>query len=244
LVFQIFGLRPKSRAPEPCGVCSWDYIDANVLTNYPRLEADAALKFGHLRRCRDCGGVWFAPEGNGFAFRLLEEWLPDLQRWDAQPFRASPEFIDTLAQVGGVATNGRSILRFPCVVTTAAGERHERAVVLISKLAPVRALVQGLPWLSVDEHCTAQRSALALPVIVRRASFEQPDASPVGVIDRCGKEYTLTQGSEFFDKDGVKGPEIKLSGRPAKRGTLVWPAPPDSVFLLDWFDGCEKLVGR
>lgn len=248
MVFQIFGLRAKSRPPEPCTVCSWDNIDAGVLANYPQLEADTALKFGHLRRCRDCGGVWFAPEGTGFAFRVLEEWLPDLERWDEKPFAASPELIDTLARIGGIATQRRSVLRFPCSVVTANGQRHERAVVLVSKLAPVRALVQGLPWLGLDENCVVERSPLVLPVIVRRALFDELEdghqATPVSVEDKAGKEYMLSQRSEFFDKEGVRGADIRLSGRANRRGALVWGAPPDIVFLLDWFDGCEKLVGK
>lgn len=90
-------------------------------------------------------------------------------------------------------------------------------------------------------------SPYALPGDIRYASQTKAEKkmgfAPVGVMSKDGKHYTLGCKSLFFDHDGIKGEELKLSGQTKKWRNIIWPQSPEAYFFVDWYNQCDKQLG-
>jgi hypothetical protein len=219
-------------------------IAGSLIDRRPALVRIERLKFGHLYRCSKCARYWFLQESGLWLQRIDDQHLALVERWK-RPLTLDDAALATLAAIGGVRSGYDEWIAVPCAVRDVSGRRHEKSIALVTKQPPgARPERDRVHW--ADEVAGVSASPFALPLDVRRASAEKREVSmgfaPVGVVDGRGAEYTLTCASDFFDRNGVKGQEIRLSRRTAGWPERIAPEPAQSYFLVDWFDGCEKLL--
>jgi hypothetical protein len=80
------------------------------------LEHVAALRYGHLWRCRVCGRPWYDAEG-GLCSSVERSWVPVLERWSAKPLEATTKHVELMRAIGAVEWNSKAVeLRIPCRV--------------------------------------------------------------------------------------------------------------------------------
>jgi len=222
-----------------------DGISGKLIGRFPNLKPIEPIKFGNLYQCTKCGHFWFLPEHKAFLHRIRDEILPLAQAWKEGEFFVGNDILGVLKEIGGVENYYKDQIFVPCSVIEKSGIRAEKAIILISKNPPYNWPKKELiHW--ADEITSVQISPFALPHNVRKASMEKREESmgfsPVGIIDDNEEEYTLGCQSHFFDFKGVKGKDVRLSGREKKWKKVVFPGTADAYYFVDWFDGCEKLL--
>lgn len=229
-----------------CRICKADSIEGSILDQFPELKPVEPLKFGHLYQCSKCGKSWFLHEHKRWLERIPNDHLLLVRHWNHKRLTVDGSILRILAGIGGVEDFYADYIAIPCSVQHTSGQRHEKSIVLVSKQPPLRWHdPQKVHW--ADEVAAVSASPFALPLGVRRASSEKEEEAmgfaPVGVVDTKGTEYTLGRESHFFDHNGIKGEEIRLSGRQKKWRSVVWsPEPGQEFYFIDWFDGCEELL--
>jgi hypothetical protein len=212
---------------------------------FPQLQPVEPWKFGYLYQCSKCRRFWFLHESRHSIRRIQDHLLPLCRHWNTTSLTLDTTNLSALASIGGIANKKRTTLTIPCSVQNVSGRYHEKAVVLVSKQPPYFWYQPTMVhW--ADEVKAIVPSPFALPSDVRLASAQQEEIAmgfaPTGVRDQNGKEYTLTWESTFFNYRGVKGEEIRLSGRQQKWKKQVLPDPADAYYWVDWFDGCQTLL--
>jgi len=240
--WDIFKANP---ARPDCRNCRTDGISGSLLGQYREIQPVGAWKFGHLYECSRCGRFWFLDEHRRWLHRIHDNLLPLARHWNQTPLTLNALLLEELATIGGVSDYYKDYIAIPCSVENHSGQRFEKAVVLVSKQPPYFWYEpQMVHW--ADDIKAVSPSPFALPLDVRRASAEKREVSmgfaPTGVVDSQEKEYTLIWQSRFFDVDGVKGEEIRLSGREKNWKKRVLPSPAEAFCFVDWFEGCEELL--
>ena len=228
-----------------CRTCEVVGIEGSLLDQVPELKPVEPLKFGHLYQCSKCGQSWFLHERKQWLHRIHNDHLPLVRHWNQRCLTVGDSVLSILASIGGVEDFYEDYIAVPCSVQDMSGQQHEKSIVLVSKQPPFGWHErQKVHW--ADEVAAVAPSPFALPLEVRRASSEKKEESmdfaPVGVVDKLGTEYTLSRESHFFDHNGIKGEEIRLSGRQKKWRNIVEPEPAQAFYFIDWFDGCEELL--
>ncbi|MGH2361921.1 MAG: hypothetical protein ACRDGM_15455 [bacterium] len=227
-----------------CRTCEVDGIEGSLLDQFPELKPVEPLKFGHLYQCSKCGQSWFLHEHKHSLNHIRNDYLPLVRHWNQKCLTVGDSVLSTLAGIGGVEDH-EAYITVPCSVQDMSGQQHEKSIVLVSKQPPFRwPERQKVHW--ADEVAAVSASPFALPLDVRQASSEKREEAmgfaPVRVVDKKGTEYTLGRRSHFFDHNGIKGEEIRLSGRQKKWRDVVWPEEAQAFYFVDWFDGCEELL--
>lgn len=236
----------KANLTKPrCRNCQTDGISGSLVGQFREIQPVGAWKFGHLYECSKCGRFWFLDEHRRWLHRIHDTLLPLARHWNQTPLALDAPLLKELADIGGVADFYKGYIAIPCSIENHSGQRFEKAVVLISKQPPYFWYgPQMVHW--ADEIKAIFPSPFALLLDVRRASAEKREVAmgfaPTGVVDSQGREYTLVCESRFFDADGVKGEEIKLSGRERNWKKRVLPSPAEAFYFVDWFQGCEEML--
>lgn len=230
-----------------CRTCESDAIYGSLIAEFPELVPVERMKRGQLYRCSKCGGTWLLNESKDWLRRIPQDDVRRLREWNRSQSTLEEPFLAVLAAIGGIATSP-DVIGVPCAVETRSGLRLEKAVVYVCKI-PLGGYEPPTQTLFPADIASVAASPFALPLDVRRASFEKADESmgfaPVGVVDGKGREYTLACISDFFDKDAAKGEEMRLSGRTRRWPKVVWPEAVQAVVFVDWFEGCEsRLASR
>lgn len=228
-----------------CRTCDADGIDGSFVDQFPDLKPVEPLKFGHLYQCSRCGCYWFLHEHKRWLSRIHDDSLVLVHRWNESRLTVEASVLNVLASIGGVENFNKDHFAVPCAIQNVSGQQHEKAIVLISKQPPF-----GWPeahlvhW--ADELVVVAPSSFALPLSVRQASSEKREEAmgfaPVGVVDKKGIEYTLGCESRFFDYNGTRGEEMRLSGLQKKWRNIVWPKAAQAFYFVDWSDQCDKLL--
>jgi hypothetical protein len=230
-----------------CRTCEVTAIAGSLIDQIPQLTPVEPLKFGHLYRCSKCDRWWFLDDDKHWLHRIDDERLPRVREWHTRSLTANDSLLRVLASIGGTEDQYRGHIAVPCSVQDVNERHHEKSLVLVSKQPPLGwCEPQAFHW--ADEMAAVSPSVFALPLEVRRASAEQREESmgfaPVGLVDPRGTEYTLGCAGHFFDHNGIRGDQIRLSGRRKRWRNIVPPEPPAAYFLVDWFDGCNELLTR
>lgn len=230
-----------------CRTCTMDGIQGSIISRFPELKPVEPLKFGDLYQCSRCGRSWFLHEHKQWLNRIDENSLPLVRQWNHSRLTVDTSILNTLASIGGVEEHYKGYIAIPCCAQDVSGQKHERAIVLVSKQPPFGwPEPQTVHW--SYELAAVTPSPFALPVGVRRASSEKREDAmgfaPVGVVDKRGKEYTLGCQSHFLDSNGIKGEELSLSGRQKEWRNVVWPKPAQAFYFVDWFDRYEQLLAQ
>lgn len=232
-----------------CRTCEVDGIlggaVAKASTYFPELKFVEPLKFGHLYQCEKCKQFWFLHEHRQMMSRVYPEYMPLVRYWNQNKLKVNESILKILYDIGGVPDYYKGYISIPCSVRNAAGNTHDKALIMISKQPPYSLPeLQKIHW--AEEIDAVSPSPFALPIDVRRISAEKREEAmgfaPVGVMDGEGTEYTLGSESQFFDHNGIKGEEIHLSGRQKKWKNVVWQEPVQAVFFVDWYDRCDELL--
>jgi len=229
-----------------CRICKTDGITGGFVDQFPELKVVEPLKFGHLYKCEKCNQFWFLHEHKQWLDRIRPEYVPLVRHWNQNTLEIENSALSILSGIGGVPDSYKGYISIPCSIRNTAGHKHDKALILISKQPPFRwPEEQRVCW--ADEIDGIYPSVFALPFDVRRVSCEKEEEAmgfaPVGVLDKQGTEYTLACESYFFDYNGIKGEEIRLSGSPQKKWKrIIYPEPAQAYYFVDWFDQCEDLL--
>jgi hypothetical protein len=227
-----------------CKHCQVNAISGSLLEQFPEIQPIGAWKFGHLYQCSRCRCCWFLPDHKQFLQRIDDNLLPLAHHWNKTQLTLNAKTLSALAEIVGIESS-KDCIAIPCAAENISGDRHDKAVVLISKQPPYSWYEpQIVHWANELENISS--SSFALPVDVRKASSVVREVSmgfsPIGVVDKQGVEYTLPCESRFFDSNGIKGEEISLSGRKNKWKKTILPSPAQAFYFVDWFDGCEEIL--
>lgn len=230
---------------KPCRTCQLDSIQGSLLVEYPELQPVEPWKWGHLYRCSRCGREWFLHDHKVKISRIHDDLRYLAYHWNETRLALGDTILDVLASIGGVMDFYKEAITIPCSIAHVSGQQFEKAVVLMSRYPPTFWFAPGLVhW--AGEIASAQPSRFALPLDVRWAcetkSEESMGFDPVGIVDPQGKEYTLVSKSIFFDRQGVVGQDIRLSGRQKKWRKKILPEPPEAYFFVDWIDGSANTL--
>jgi hypothetical protein len=244
-VLVIARILEKFRRRGTCVTCQVDGIDGLLLDQFPEIQFVTPWKHGQLYQCSRCASYWFMHEHKKSIDRIYEELLPLANYWNESSLTLHPVALNSISSIGGILEHYRDCIAVPCLVKCKSGQQFEKAVVLVSRKPPHQWYEPDMVHWS-DEIESVEVSRYALPLDVRRESAEKEEVSmgfaPVGIVDRQGREYTLHCESRFFDYEGVKGDEIRLSGRMENWKERVPPSPAEAFFFADWFEGCEEVL--
>jgi hypothetical protein len=145
--------------------------------------------------------------------------MPLVRHWNQSNLNIEDSALSILSTIGGVQDYYKGYISIPCSIQNVAGLQHYKSLILVSKQPPFRWHEQQKIYWAQDID-TVSPSPFALPIDVRRASSEKKEEAmgfaPVSVLDKKGTEYTLGCESQFFDHNGIKGEEIRLSGHQKK----------------------------
>jgi hypothetical protein len=231
-----------------CQACRADQISGFIIDSFPELEPVEAMKFGELYKCTKCYNYWFLDDDKIWLSRIKDELLPLVHQWSRETSALDAAILSALVEIGGAQSRGGGDIDIPCSAKNTLGQQFETAMVVITKQPPL--YHTKIPLYRASELASVTPSPFALPLDVRQASAAKEEVSmgfaPTGIIDTRGQEYTLCQQSDFFQKNGVSGEQIKLSGRQKQFKNVVWreSVPVQARFYVDWFEGCERLADR
>jgi hypothetical protein len=238
-IFKQFSANPHGCECHQSNGCYGSWLE-----QFPTLKLIESWKFGYLYQCSKCSDSWFLDEDN-FIKRIPNNLLLLAHKWNHSSLTLSTSMIDSLVKIVGIVNYGKDCITIPCSIRNTSGLQHEKAVTLISKKPPSFFWHEPEIVYWPNEIEFIMPSLFALSLEVRKASSEKKEVSmgfsPVGIVDKQGREYTLPYTSDFFDSNGVKGNDISLSGRVKRWKKTVSPSPAQSFYFVDWFDGCEEI---
>ena len=124
--------------------------------------------------------------------------------------------LQELALIGGVRDYHGGRLAIHGAVQNTSGQRHDKAIVLVSKEPPYREYdPHTIHW--ADEIVSVTASPFALSCAVRTESAERAEISmgfaPVGIEKETGAGMGTTLGcaTSFLNANSVKGEDTRLS---------------------------------
>ncbi len=220
-----------------CRTCQIDAIDKSLLKSYPELQPAGMLKSGRRYICRQCGCIWYMHEQSSWVARVRSTHLTFFEKWNTSDLTLTDEQITALADIGGVVDRTGMMMYFPCTVVNGDNIIQERAIVVVSKVPPVR-------WPAAEKiqaihpKIIIKGSPDALPLEIRQATFSAEEIamgySPVGIVSPTGRYYTLGSEMHFFARDGHHGPQMKLAHGKKPGRNKIWPQDADVYFFADW----------
>jgi hypothetical protein len=209
------------------------------------------LKFGEHYRCKVCGMSWFLDEESRGAnmCSIPDEYQPLLPEWNRRPLRPTPEVFEALRRIGGTPPEGhgresRSV-SVPCRITTKRGERLDFTRVVFQKTPPLRLETK---LFFIDKIASVEPSEYAmsreLRLVTSKAEELRMCFSPTLVEAPNGRLYVINGWPDFFDLDGVRGADLRLSARALdlKRPPPVYRCGPTNAVIADWEPSCLSLL--
>lgn len=227
-------------------------IDATLQRLLSDLRRVRELKFGVLFWCSICGLEWVLDTRFSMMERVPQHRKELLQEWDSKTLLPSETQKNTLMEIGGncqgTLEKHEHLVSVPCAITKESGDVLDPAVVIISQHAP---LLEGLERVILFEHIhSVHPSPYSLSVDLRNATFAATEIrmgfAPTRAESIGGAQFVLDWGQQLFDRDGVKGSEIRFA-----KSEFNFPDPrhhirnePDNITYVqaDWFDGAEQFI--
>jgi len=164
----------------------------------------------------------------------------------------SPDAIACFANLGPTGAdkygNGRGQVTVPCSIETKKGVRHDRALVLITKIPPIA------DWQSStilgNAVATIEPSEFALPLAVRLAALNADEVrmcfAPTRVESSGGRRFILNGSPSFFSYGPIKGCDMSLAATDWRESADIPIVSEDTGAITyvyyDWFSGCESLI--
>ena len=148
--------------------------------------------------------------------------------------------MEILNQIIGTPDYYEKDVYFPCRIRLPNGLRVQKAILIATTgdcfgKFPIDRDVTILS----DSH-EISVSDYAMPANVRAATMGAPEKSmgyaPVNVKDTRGNRYTLSSRMHFFEKNGVRGPDIILDDSPYHGKNIVRPEWAEMYLICDMFD--------
>ena len=181
------------------------------------LKLERKLRVGQLHACTRCFRRWYL-DGSGRHMVLIPtDRHTAIDAWHATPQPAPERLTEQLQTIGATPPdrygNGRGVVAVPCEVTTKSGQVFSKAMVQFQQGPPIDSRMEH--WRFVDEIESVRASPFCLPRAVRLATSQAHEltmgSAPILVQDSSARAYFLNWTTNFFDYEGVRGPEISLS---------------------------------
>jgi hypothetical protein len=174
------------------------------------LERVGALRYGQLWRCRVCGRPWYDPD-NGLCTSVERNWIPILERWNAQPHLATNAQVMSLRAIGAVRwASNNSELRVPCRVRR--GQSWYDPALAVLQNSPLLRWRNPAPEVfGIHEMEEIAPTEFALPHELRKRGIDAPEKA-MGYAPHSaywGKTQVHLNGLvEFWGVDGRMGMDL------------------------------------
>ena len=220
-----------------CRSCEVDNIDKSFIDQFENIKTSGRIKTVIEYKCDKCETLWVLADNAQFVSKVDRTDL--YRKWKSQTWRPSISQMEILDQIAGAADYYKTNVYFPCAITLPNGQRIEKAILTATtgdcfKKFPLNKNVSLL-----DDGHEVSPSDYALPAEVRSATMVAQEKSmgyaPVNVRDSRGNRYTLSSQMHFFEKNGVRGPEIVLDNSPYHGKNIVHPDWAEMYLICDLF---------
>ena len=228
-----------------CRSCDVDGIDKSFIGQFENLSAISKFKTVTEYKCEKCGTLWILADKAQFVSKVVRNEL--YEKWKSQPCIPSITQMEILNQIVGATDYYEKDVYFPCEIRTPNGLRVQKAILMATTgdCFGKFPLDQDVTILN-DSH-EISPSAYALPANVRAATMVAQEKSmgyaPVNVKDTSGNKYTLSSQMHFFDRNGVRGPDVTLDDSPSNGKNIVHSDWADMYLICDMFD-CKTAVQK
>lgn len=226
-----------SRWRNRCRWCEVDSIDESFIDQFRNLKRIARIKTVLEYKCDKCETLWVLADNAQFVSKV--DRIDLYTKWKSQPWVPSISQMEVLHQIKGAPDYYEKNIYFPCAVTLPNGLRIKKAILTATTgdcfgKFPINHNVSIL-----DDAHEITPSEYALPANVRSATMVAREKSmgyaPINVRDSRGNRYTLSSQMYFFEKDGVRGPEIVLDNSPYHGKNIVHPDWAEMYLICDLF---------
>ena len=221
-----------------------------------RIHFKRTLRFGSLYQCSLCAQIWYLDDDEVLMHRIDRESVQDLHDWSDSKLDFTREQISTIKKIKAIAADhyrAKSYLHLPCCVTTRSGERFEKAILLITKMPPIKywmgPVFLGSSVLRIEASVYALSHKVRLQAT--KADEEKSGRRPTLVASRDGRFFHLNGSESFFDHEDLQGPDIELPRRsalnniksPLNAKTVMENRLLIPAFYYHWFPRCESRLG-
>ena len=174
------------------------------------------LKHGALNQCLICHAFWYGDDAHILHF-IDEQRMPLLIEWSESKNTLSVLLLLKAFQImptpPDIYGNRSEYISIPCSITTVDNINYPKALLLITKLPPIRQAIEKVRF--SNQIKDVRPSPFALPFKVRQACSMAKEIrmgfSPTIVSSNSGTEFILNGICDFFDHRGITGEGIKLS---------------------------------
>jgi len=148
--------------------------------------------------------------------------------------------MEILNQIIGAPDYYEKDVYFPCKIRLPNGLRVQKAILIATTGDCFGKFPIDQNVTILDDSHGISPSDYALPANVRAATMVAREKSmgyaPVNVKDTSGNRYTLSSQMHFFEKNGVRGPDVILDDSPYHGKNIVRPEWAEMYLICDMFD--------
>lgn len=220
-----------------CRSCEVDSIDKSFIDQFENIKTIARIKTVIEYKCDKCETLWVLADNAQFVSKV--DRIDLYTKWKSQPWAPSISQMEILNQIIGVPDYYEKNAYFPCAITLPNGLRVNKAILTATTGDCFGKFPINQDVFILDEGHKITPSKYALPADVRLAAMLAPEKSmgyaPVNVRDSRGNRYTLSSQMHFFERNGVRGPEIVLDNSPYHGKNIVHPDWAEMYLICDLF---------
>lgn len=221
-----------------CRSCEVDGIDKSLIGHYKNINAISKIKTLVEYQCDKCKTLWVLADNAQFINKVVRNEL--YAKWKSQSWIPTISQIENLNQIIGTPDYYETNVYFPCKIWLPNGLRVKKAILIATTGDCFGKFPIDQNVTILDNSHVISPSDYALPANVRAATMVAQEKSmgyaPVNVKDTSGNRYTLSSQMHFFEKDGVRGPDVILDDSPYHGKNIVHPDWAEMYLICDMFD--------
>lgn len=222
---------------------NWEYART---TSRPEHQRDLSvfvkpvpLRYGTLYKCRSCGQPWYLAGEPAFMNFVPRNRRDLINQWNEREIVIASSHAAQLAAIGrtppDIYGNRSQYCEIPCTVTTAQGQKIEKAVVSLQRHAPFE---EWRDCRLATEIAEISPSPYALPLPVRVATSKADEIrmgfAPTMVTLSNGELLALNWSQHFLVRDGIDASKVTLTATRVDMMNLpaVYNGPKDVVYFI------------
>jgi len=215
-----------------------DSIYISSIDHYKNINAISKFKTVSEYKCDKCETLWVLANNAQFINKVVRHEL--YAKWKSQPWTPTIAQRDILNQIIGAPDYYEKDVYFPCKIRLPNGLQVEKAILMATTGDCFGKFPLDQDVTILDDDHEISPSDYALPANVRAATMVAPEKSmgyaPVNVKDASGNRYTLSNQMLFFDKNGVRGPDVMLDDSRYHGKNIVHPDWAEMYLICDMFN--------
>jgi len=221
-----------------CRSCEVDGIDNSLIGHYNNINAISKIKTVIEYKCDKCETLWVLADNAQSISKVVRNEL--YAKWKSQSWIPTISQMEILNQIIGAPDYYEKDVYFPCKIRLPNGLRVQKAILIATTGDCFGKFPIDQNVTILDDSHGISPSDYALPANVRAATMVAREKSmgyaPVNVKDTSGNRYTLSSQMHFFEKNGVRGPDVILDDSPYHGKNIVHPDWAEMYLICDMFD--------